>query len=103
MTTPSGPGRPHDGPPLEPVHDRPAGQGFLREGDSGPEVTELQERLLRVPDVHRSGTTDGRYDAALSAAVARFRLRYGIRGDETGVHGDDTRRALESRTGRPGG
>ncbi|MFD7704884.1 peptidoglycan-binding protein [Streptomyces caelestis] len=77
----------------------PAERGFLREGDSGPGVTELQERLLRVPDVYRSGTTDGRYDAGLFAAVARFQLWYGIRGDETGVYGDDTRRALEARTG----
>lgn len=76
----------------------PAEPGFLSEGDTGPEVTELQERLLRVPDVYRSGATDGRYDATLSAAVARFQLWYGIRGDEDGVYGDDTRRDLESRT-----
>ncbi|GAA3494829.1 hypothetical protein GCM10019016_019290 [Streptomyces prasinosporus] len=76
----------------------PAPPGFLREGDSGPEVAELQERLLRVPDVYREGAVDGRYEAVLSAAVARFQLRYGVRGDETGVYGDDTRLALESRT-----
>lgn len=81
----------------------PAEPGFLSEGDTGPEVTELQERLLRIPDVYRSGATDGRYDATLSAAVARFQLWYGIRGDETGVYGDDTRLALESRTGEPAG
>ncbi|MGW0584270.1 peptidoglycan-binding protein, partial [Streptomyces sp. NPDC002920] len=28
-----------------------------------------------------------------------FQLWYGIRGDEDGVYGDDTRQALESRTG----
>lgn len=89
-TAPSAPAPPAD----------PAERGFLREGDSGPEVTELQERLLRIPDVYRSGTTDGRYDTTLSAAVARFQLWYGVRGDETGVYGDDTRLALESRTGR---
>ncbi|MEY7980524.1 peptidoglycan-binding protein, partial [Streptomyces pilosus] len=85
--------------PATPAPRPPAGRGFLQEGDSGPEVSELQERLLRVPDVYRSGSTDGRYDAGLSAAVARFQLWYGIRGDETGVYGDDTRLALESRTG----
>ncbi|MFE0552844.1 peptidoglycan-binding protein [Streptomyces pilosus] len=85
--------------PVTPAPRPPAGRGFLQEGDSGPEVSELQERLLRVPDVYRSGSTDGRYDAGLSAAVARFQLWYGIRGDETGVYGDDTRLALESRTG----
>ncbi|MCT7353485.1 peptidoglycan-binding protein [Streptomyces sp. 15-116A] len=73
-------------------------RGFLSEGDAGPEVTELQQRLLRVPDVYRDGSIDGRYDATLTAAVARFQLWYGIQGDETGVYGDDTRRALESRT-----
>jgi hypothetical protein len=34
----------------------------------------------------------------LRAAVARFQLWYGIRGDESGVYGNDTRRDLESRT-----
>jgi peptidoglycan hydrolase-like protein with peptidoglycan-binding domain len=77
----------------------PDGPGTLRPGDTGPEVTDLQQRLLRVPDVYRDGSTEGTYDATLTAAVARFQLWYGISGDETGVYGDDTRRALESRTG----
>lgn len=76
----------------------PDGAGTLREGAAGPEVTELQQRLLRVPDVYRDGSTSGRYDPTLTAAVARFQLWYGIRGDETGVYGNDTRAALESRT-----
>ncbi|WP_329223184.1 peptidoglycan-binding protein [Streptomyces sp. NBC_01485] len=76
----------------------PDGAGTLREGDSGPEVTDLQKRLLRIPDVYAKGPTDGRYDTVLTEAVARFQLWYGIRGDESGVYGDDTRRDLESRT-----
>ncbi|WP_128801049.1 MULTISPECIES: peptidoglycan-binding domain-containing protein [unclassified Streptomyces] len=76
----------------------PDGPGTLREGDSGPEVTDLQQRLLNVPDIYPGGSTSGTFDATLKAAVARFQLWYGIRGDETGVYGDDTRRALESRT-----
>ncbi|MEV6945094.1 peptidoglycan-binding domain-containing protein [Streptomyces sp. NPDC051172] len=76
----------------------PDGAGTLREGDSGPAVTDLQERLLRIPDVYAGGSTGGTYDATLKAAVARFQLWYGIRGDETGVYGNDTRAALESRT-----
>ncbi|MFC8144534.1 peptidoglycan-binding protein [Streptomyces paradoxus] len=76
----------------------PDGAGTLREGATGPEVTELQQRLLRIPDVYRDGSTSGRYDPTLTAAVARFQLWYGIRGDETGVYGNDTRAALESRT-----
>ncbi|MEU3342034.1 peptidoglycan-binding domain-containing protein [Streptomyces sp. NPDC006668] len=77
----------------------PDGAGTLREGDSGPAVIDLQQRLRDIPDVYDNGSTDGRYDATLEAAVARFQLWYGIRGDETGVYGNDTRQALESRTG----
>jgi murein L,D-transpeptidase YcbB/YkuD len=76
----------------------PDGAGTLREGDSGPEVSDLQERLLRIPNVYEGGTASGRYDATLTAAVARFQLWYGIRGDESGVYGNDTRSDLESRT-----
>ncbi|MFE6821572.1 peptidoglycan-binding protein [Streptomyces sp. NPDC057690] len=81
----------------------PDGAGTLREGDSGAEVTDLQQRLLRIPDVYADGPTDGRYDTVLTEAVARFQLWYGIRGDESGVYGDDTRRDLESRTAAAGG
>ncbi|MFE9441910.1 peptidoglycan-binding protein [Streptomyces sp. NPDC006602] len=77
----------------------PDGPGTLREGAAGPEVTDLQQRLLRIPDVYAHGSTSGSYDADLTEAVARFQVWYGIRGDETGVYGDDTRLALESRTG----
>ncbi|MET8894292.1 peptidoglycan-binding domain-containing protein [Streptomyces albogriseolus] len=101
--TSAAPAPPRTAAPAPPRTAAPAEDGFLREGDSGPEVAALQERLLRVPDVYRDGTTDGRYDATLREAVARFQLWYGIRGDETGVYGDDTRQALESRTGGPGG
>ncbi|WP_371573956.1 peptidoglycan-binding protein [Streptomyces sp. NBC_01314] len=76
----------------------PDGAGTLREGDSGPQVSELQKRLLRIPNVYDKGSTSGQYDAVLKEAVARFQLWYGIRGDETGVYGNDTRQDLESRT-----
>ncbi|MDT0565934.1 peptidoglycan-binding domain-containing protein [Streptomyces sp. DSM 3412] len=76
----------------------PDGPGTLREGDSGPEVSELQQRLLRIPNVYDNGSTSGQYDVVLKEAVARFQLWYGIRGDETGVYGNDTRQDLESRT-----
>ncbi|MEQ8145011.1 peptidoglycan-binding protein [Streptomyces sp. OP7] len=92
---------PTAGAPAPAAPPSPAEAGFLREGDTGPEVAALQERLLRVPDVYRDGTTDGRYDTTLTEAVARFQLWYGVRGDETGVYGDDTRRALETHTGGP--
>lgn len=73
--------------------------GVLSQGDSGPQVSELQTRLLKIPDVYRGGQVNGRYDQTLTEAVARFQLWYGIRGDEDGVYGDATRRDLESRTG----
>jgi hypothetical protein len=110
--TTSGPSRPAASAPagtatrdggIESGGTDPDGPGTLHRGDSGPGVAELQQRLLRVPDVYRDGSTGGRYDAALAEAVARFQLWYGIRGDETGVYGDDTRRALESRTVLGGG
>ncbi len=85
--------------PSAPAAADPDGDGTLREGASGPEVTELQQRLLRIPDVYTNGATNGTYDSTLTEAVARFQLWYGIRGDETGVYGNDTRKDLESRTG----
>jgi hypothetical protein len=86
-----------------PATTDPDGAGTLREGDSGPEVTDLQQRLLRIPNVYEHGSTNGTYGPDLTEAVARFQLWYGIRGDETGVYGDDTRRDLESRTTTGGG
>ncbi|MFJ3639855.1 peptidoglycan-binding protein [Streptomyces sp. NPDC090108] len=76
----------------------PDGAGTLRQGDAGPEVVDLEQRLLRIPDVYRDGSTLGTYDSTLTEAVARFQTWYGVSGDERGVYGDDTRRALESRT-----
>lgn len=84
-------------PPPQQAED-PDGPGTLREGDTGEEVTELQERLRKIPNVYDNGPTSGTYDATLTEAVARFQLWYGIRGDETGVYGNDTRLDLESRT-----
>ncbi|GAA1187357.1 hypothetical protein GCM10009654_51150 [Streptomyces hebeiensis] len=84
--------------PQAPPAADPDGPGVLREGDSGPEVADLQERLLRIPNVYDGGSVSGTYDTTLTEAVGRFQLWYGIRGDETGVYGDDTRRDLESRT-----
>ncbi|MGY5090637.1 peptidoglycan-binding protein, partial [Streptomyces sp. 900105755] len=90
-------------PPASDTSADPDGAGTLRQGDTGPEVVELEQRLLRIPDVYRDGSTAGTYDTALTAAVERFQVWYGISGDERGVYGDDTRRALESRTGLTGG
>lgn len=72
--------------------------GVLRQGDSGSAVSDLQSRLLRIPDIYPDGKVDGKYDSVLAEAVARFQLWYGIRGDEDGEYGDATRRDLEART-----
>lgn len=93
---PAGPGAPTATAPGSPG----AGLigGVLRRGDTGPAVSELQARLLRIPDVYAGGAVDGRFDGRLAAAVARFQVWYGVRGDESGEYGDATRRDLESRT-----
>ncbi|MFF7468471.1 peptidoglycan-binding protein [Streptomyces sp. NPDC008092] len=96
--SPSATTAPASTPPASDTSTDPDGAGTLRQGDTGPEVVELEQRLLRIPDVYRDGSTGGTYDAALTAAVERFQVWYGISGDERGVYGDDTRRALESRT-----
>ncbi|GAA0938150.1 MULTISPECIES: peptidoglycan-binding domain-containing protein [Streptomyces violaceusniger group] len=67
-------------------------------GSTGPEVTELQKRLLRIPNVYQNGEVNGEYDQTLAQAVSRFQVWYGIRGDANGVYGSATRRSLESRT-----
>ncbi|GAB2590801.1 hypothetical protein GCM10027168_25000 [Streptomyces capparidis] len=97
--TPSPPPAPLPAPRLPRSARPPAGDPrVLGPGDSGPAVSDLQRRLLRIPDVYPGGAVDGRYDRALAEAVARFQSWYGIRGDEEGVYGDDTRRDLESRS-----
>ncbi|MGQ4420224.1 peptidoglycan-binding protein, partial [Streptomyces sp. SAS_269] len=74
------------------------GTGLLRQGDSGHGVYELQVRLLQISRIYDGGAIDGRYDADVRAAVVLFQERYGVRGDESGVYGDNTRFALMLRT-----
>jgi hypothetical protein len=102
---PAVPSAPSEQPDRPPVPDNPAprlpeipGTGVLRQGDSGHGVYELQVRLLQVPNMYDGGAIDGRYDEEVRAAVARFQQWYGVRGDETGVYGDNTRLALMLRT-----
>ncbi|WP_245793677.1 peptidoglycan-binding domain-containing protein [Streptomyces pini] len=104
--TPSAPAQPSRAPSASATPPpNPASQqslrpvpGMLREGDSGPEVEELQRRLRQIQGVYPGGEVDGRYDAEVTEAVARYQQWYGVRGDEKGVYGDDTRRDLEART-----
>lgn len=97
---PAAPGqtdRPQPSTPDPPLPEIP-GTGVLRQGDSGHGVYELQVRLRQIPDIYDGGAIDGRYDAEVGAAVALFQKRYGVRGDESGVYGDNTRFALMLRT-----
>ncbi|WP_413104829.1 peptidoglycan-binding domain-containing protein [Streptomyces sp. Inha503] len=93
--TPSAPGSQGADDQLPPPGDP---GDVLTLGSTGPEVTELQKRLLRIPNVYQDGQVNGQYDQTLAQAVSRFQVWYGIRGDANGVYGSATRRSLESRT-----
>ncbi|MBI0300094.1 peptidoglycan-binding protein [Streptomyces sp. PRKS01-29] len=93
--TPSAPASQAPDDPLPPAGDP---GDVLTLGSTGPEVTELQKRLLRIPNVYQDGQVNGQYDQTLAQAVSRFQVWYGIRGDANGVYGSATRRILESRT-----
>ncbi|WP_419994584.1 peptidoglycan-binding domain-containing protein [Streptomyces boninensis] len=90
-------------PPPQPTSARPtrsqapAPPPTLRMGDSGPEVVELQKRLLKT-GTYPLGDTDGTFDAKVRQSVRTYQLMRGIDGDESGVYGPATRRALESET-----
>jgi peptidoglycan hydrolase-like protein with peptidoglycan-binding domain len=103
--TPAAPPVPSEQPDRPTQPDNPAptlpqvpGTGVLRQGDSGHGVYELQVRLLQVPNTYDGGAIDGRYGKEVRAAVARFQQWYGVRGDEAGVYGNNTRHALMLRT-----
>ncbi|WP_328317241.1 peptidoglycan-binding domain-containing protein [Streptomyces sp. NBC_00388] len=68
----------------------------LRQGDSGPGVVELQQRLGRL--YFYRGPADGRFDAHVGDAVRTFQSWLGIDDDPPGVYGAPTRRALEAMT-----
>lgn len=73
--------------------------GVLREGDTGPRVRQLQSLLHRIPGLYGagSGETDGRFDAGVARAVARFQSTAGISSEAPGVYGPVTQYALETR------
>ncbi|MEV5598378.1 peptidoglycan-binding domain-containing protein [Streptomyces sp. NPDC052496] len=77
----------------------PNGPLVLREGASGPEVLELQRRLVQMAVY--PGPEDGRYDRAVRDAVAAYQRSYGLSQDPAGVYGVQTRRSLEARTVEP--
>jgi len=52
---------------------------YLKQGDEGPEVQELQERLTELG--YRPGDASGRYDAATASAVLAFQEAEGLERD----------------------
>jgi hypothetical protein len=71
----------------------------LQEGDRGPAVLEMQQRLKQTWAYF--GRADGVYAADTRDAVARYQTWYQIKGDPAGVYGPNTRRALEAATVTP--
>ncbi|MEU8933204.1 peptidoglycan-binding protein [Streptomyces sp. NPDC048409] len=78
---------------------RPTQAPVLRLGDSGAEVTELQQRLAQLRLF--PGTADGDYDRMTETAVRTYQLARGVQTDESGVYGAATRASLESETTKP--
>lgn len=102
-TGPTGTSTPTGTPSSSPstlVSSTPGEGAALREGDEGPEVVELQQRLLQLHWIY-VGEAHGVFDAATREAVARFQVAYGVRGDPEGVYGPHTRRVLERHTELP--
>lgn len=81
--------------------NNPAPPPTLREGDTGPEVVEMQKRLIEAGYNSIARDTDGEYGFIIREEVARFQTDKGVEGDERGVYGPATRRALESMTKEP--
>ncbi|MEV5430967.1 peptidoglycan-binding protein [Streptomyces sp. NPDC052701] len=79
--------------------DRREDAPVLRRGDSGPEVTELQLRLgqLRL----YNGEADGRFTDRVENALRAYQWSRGVRSDEPGSYGPETRAKLESETQEP--
>ncbi|TDC20701.1 peptidoglycan-binding protein, partial [Streptomyces sp. 8K308] len=110
-TEPSDPGtdepptdEPSEPPTQEPT-DEPPDPGetpppVIQLGDEGPEVVELQKRLLQLNWVY-AGEAHGVYDEETRDAVERFQSAYGVQDDPPGVYGAATRKTLEANTTQP--
>ncbi|MFJ4470823.1 peptidoglycan-binding protein [Streptomyces sp. NPDC089424] len=92
--TPTAPGTPTPTPA-----DRDEPPPTLRRGDSGDEVTELQLRLHQL--YLYNGHPHGDYSRQVEDAVRMYQWTRGIRDDEPGVYGEETRQKLESETSEP--
>ncbi|POX64210.1 peptidoglycan-binding protein [Streptomyces sp. Ru62] len=77
----------------------PAAPPVLRRGDTGPEVTELQQRLRQL-NLY-GDQVNGTFTRPVEDAVRNYQLARGITGDDLGTYGAATRRSLESETTEP--
>ncbi|APY88537.1 peptidoglycan-binding protein [Streptomyces alfalfae] len=81
-----------------PPRHEPTVRASLAEGDKGPEVAELQERLAQLHLY--AGEPDGVYTRLVSDAVTRYQWARGLTDDPRGQYGRETRRSLEAETHR---
>ncbi|AET70928.1 spore cortex-lytic enzyme [Desulfosporosinus orientis DSM 765] len=72
------------------------GDRLLGRGSKGPEVTELQKRLVQLGYV--LGPVDGKFGAKTEAAIKRFQKEHGLRVD--GLAGTRTIQELKRLTGQ---
>ncbi|MEW2546798.1 peptidoglycan-binding domain-containing protein [Streptomyces sp. NPDC047002] len=68
--------------------------GTLSLGDSGPQVAALQRKLSALYLYH--GADDGSYGQSTASAVRIYQMYRHVQGDQPGVYGQNTRRALEA-------
>ncbi|MFF9505482.1 peptidoglycan-binding protein [Streptomyces sp. NPDC014724] len=87
---------PHASRPASVAPPAPPEGPTLRPGDQGPEVAELQRRLEEIWLFH--GRDDGDYTGQVEHAVSVYQSYKAIEGDQPGVYGPRTRRALEAET-----
>lgn len=71
----------------------------LQRGDRGSEVVELQQRLTQL--YLYNGDINGNYNHQVEDSVRTYQWARGIRTDELGTYGRDTRRMLETETREP--
>lgn len=90
---------PSAAPPSATARTAPAAEPVLRRGDTGPQVTELQQRLrqLNLYD----DQIDGVFTRPVEDAVRNYQTARGITGDTYGEYGPATRKSLEAETSQP--